>query len=187
MNDTPILKVTSAGIKTTDKEWEFDYVVCATGFDAITGGVWPVDLAIRVICSLSHSRHFADERGRTRRQKAKGRVEGRGQDLYGPLCLRVSQYVSHVLRSNSSRLNTDRFFTYGPQAPTALCNGPSCAELQGEWIVTLLEYMKEKELRSVDATPESAKAWAEGISTIANMSLLPTTKSVRTCIPKQSA
>ena len=30
------------------------------------------------------------------------------------------------------------FFTYGPQAPTALCNGPTCAELQGEWIVKMM-------------------------------------------------
>ena len=24
---------------------------------------------------------------------------------------------------------------YGPQSPTAFCNGPTCAELQGDWVV----------------------------------------------------
>jgi cation diffusion facilitator CzcD-associated flavoprotein CzcO len=39
VNETPITEITPKGILTTGKEWEFDYVVCATGFDAITGGI----------------------------------------------------------------------------------------------------------------------------------------------------
>jgi len=38
VNETPIVEVTPAGIKTSEKEFEFDFVVCATGYDAITGG-----------------------------------------------------------------------------------------------------------------------------------------------------
>ena len=38
ISSTPIVEVTKHGIKTTEKEWEFDYVVCATGFGAVTGG-----------------------------------------------------------------------------------------------------------------------------------------------------
>ncbi|MDP6691936.1 MAG: NAD(P)/FAD-dependent oxidoreductase, partial [Alphaproteobacteria bacterium] len=37
INDTPIEKVTTKGIKTSDGEREFDIIVWATGFDAITG------------------------------------------------------------------------------------------------------------------------------------------------------
>lgn len=45
-----------------------------------------------------------------------------------------------------------------------------------------MKYMREKKLNAVDASAESEKAWAEGVRTIANMSLLPQTKSVRsTC------
>jgi cation diffusion facilitator CzcD-associated flavoprotein CzcO len=69
------------------------------------------------------------------------------------------------------------FFTYGPQAPTALCNGPSCAELQGEWVVDALKTVRGKGLRTINAAVEAEKTWAEGITAIANMSLLPTTKS----------
>ena len=38
VNETPIVEVTPAGIKTSEKEFDFDFVVCATGYDAITGG-----------------------------------------------------------------------------------------------------------------------------------------------------
>lgn len=37
LRDTPIECVTEKGIKTTDKEHEFDVIIYATGFDAITG------------------------------------------------------------------------------------------------------------------------------------------------------
>jgi cation diffusion facilitator CzcD-associated flavoprotein CzcO len=36
---TPIIEFTPNGIRTEDREWEFDIIVCATGFDAITGGI----------------------------------------------------------------------------------------------------------------------------------------------------
>jgi cation diffusion facilitator CzcD-associated flavoprotein CzcO len=39
VNETPITEVTPKGIRTSQKGREFDYVVCATGFDAITGGI----------------------------------------------------------------------------------------------------------------------------------------------------
>lgn len=39
MNETPVIEITPNGIKTSEKEWEFDLVVCATGFDAVTGGI----------------------------------------------------------------------------------------------------------------------------------------------------
>ena len=37
INETPIECITEAGIKTTDREYEFDIIIYATGFDAITG------------------------------------------------------------------------------------------------------------------------------------------------------
>lgn len=71
-----------------------------------------------------------------------------------------------------------RFFTYGPQAPTALCNGPSCAELQGDWIVDALEYTRKNEYQSIEGSEQASKAWAEGVTAVADMSLLPTARSV---------
>ncbi len=37
INETPIERITPAGIKTSDREHEFDVIIYATGFDAITG------------------------------------------------------------------------------------------------------------------------------------------------------
>ena len=37
VNDTPIERITSAGIATSEREYEFDVIIYATGFDAITG------------------------------------------------------------------------------------------------------------------------------------------------------
>ena len=37
LNETPIERITRRGIQTTDQEYEFDIIVYATGFDAITG------------------------------------------------------------------------------------------------------------------------------------------------------
>lgn len=44
MKETPIAEVTPKGIKTTVKEWDFDLIVCATGYDAVTGGILQMNL-----------------------------------------------------------------------------------------------------------------------------------------------
>ena len=41
---TPIERITQKGIKTTEKEYEFDVIIYATGFDAITGAVTRIDI-----------------------------------------------------------------------------------------------------------------------------------------------
>jgi len=41
---TPIEEITERGIRTTDREYEFDAIVYATGFDAMTGALTNVDI-----------------------------------------------------------------------------------------------------------------------------------------------
>ncbi len=48
---------------------------------------------------------------------------------------------------------------YGPQSPTAFCNGPTCAELQGDWVVECLRYLNERGHRMIEATPEATETW----------------------------
>jgi cation diffusion facilitator CzcD-associated flavoprotein CzcO len=43
INETPIERITPAGIKTSDKEYAFDIIIYATGFDAITGSFDKID------------------------------------------------------------------------------------------------------------------------------------------------
>ena len=44
INETPIERITPGGIKTSDREYEFDIIVYATGFDAITGSFDRIDI-----------------------------------------------------------------------------------------------------------------------------------------------
>ena len=43
ITETPIERITPKGIKTSDKEYEFDIIIYATGFDAITGSFDRID------------------------------------------------------------------------------------------------------------------------------------------------
>ena len=145
---TPIQEITEKGIKTKEAEYEFDYIISATGFDAVTGGLKQID--IRGPSGESLSEHWKD-----------------GAKTY--LGLAVSGFPN-------------MFFTYGPQAPTAFCNGPTCAELQGNWIVQTMNYMREKSISKINVQKESEDRWKELIWTIANSSLLPSVDSVSDCI-----
>ena len=42
--DTPIERITPTGLKTSDREYAFDLIVYATGFDAITGSLDRIDI-----------------------------------------------------------------------------------------------------------------------------------------------
>ncbi|HJU20102.1 MAG TPA: NAD(P)/FAD-dependent oxidoreductase [Stellaceae bacterium] len=44
INETPIERITPTGIKTRDAEYEFDLIIYATGFDAITGSFDRIDI-----------------------------------------------------------------------------------------------------------------------------------------------
>ncbi|MBN9264219.1 MAG: cyclohexanone monooxygenase, partial [Hyphomicrobium sp.] len=44
IKETPIERITPKGIKTSDAEYEFDMIIYATGFDAITGSFHRIDL-----------------------------------------------------------------------------------------------------------------------------------------------
>jgi cyclohexanone monooxygenase len=62
---------------------------------------------------------------------------------------------------------------YGPQSPTAFCNGPTCAELQGDWVVDCLCHLREAGLTRIEATPGAAAAWTRHLDEVAGRSLLP--------------
>jgi len=44
INETPVERITPTGIKTSDAEYEFDIIIYATGFDAITGAFDRIDV-----------------------------------------------------------------------------------------------------------------------------------------------
>jgi cation diffusion facilitator CzcD-associated flavoprotein CzcO len=44
LQETPIERITTTGIRTTDRDYEFDIIVYATGFDAVTGAYDRIDI-----------------------------------------------------------------------------------------------------------------------------------------------
>jgi cyclohexanone monooxygenase len=62
---------------------------------------------------------------------------------------------------------------YGPQSPTAFCNGPTCAESQGDWVVDCLTHLRQHGLTRIEATADAADAWTRHMDEVAARSLLP--------------
>jgi cation diffusion facilitator CzcD-associated flavoprotein CzcO len=69
------------------------------------------------------------------------------------------------------------FFLYGPQGPTSFCNGPTCAEVQGDWIVQTLAYLRENGREEIEPKVEAEALWTALVNRIGDATLLPETKS----------
>jgi len=62
---------------------------------------------------------------------------------------------------------------YGPQSPTAFCNGPTCAELQGDWVVDCLKFVRDTGHRRIEATTAAAESWRRRIDKVGQRTLFP--------------
>ncbi|KAI2472397.1 cyclopentanone 1,2-monooxygenase [Annulohypoxylon bovei var. microspora] len=144
VNHTPVVEVTEKGIRTTEQDLDFDIIILATGFDAVTGGLTTID--IRGIGG----------------QSLKEKFQQHGPTTYCGIS--VAGFPN-------------MFFSYGPQAPTAFCNGPTCAELQGDWIADVMNRLRRAGISSIVADEASEKAWGEHVESVAYSSLLPKAKS----------
>jgi len=66
---------------------------------------------------------------------------------------------------------------YGPQSPTAFCNGPTCAELQGDWVADCLSYLRDNGLARIEADPDASASWTQHMAELAASTLLPLAES----------
>ena len=66
---------------------------------------------------------------------------------------------------------------YSPQSPSALSNGTTIIEAQVETAVDMVAALEAQNAKSIDALPEAASAWKQGIADVENMTLLPQTSS----------
>jgi cation diffusion facilitator CzcD-associated flavoprotein CzcO len=64
-------------------------------------------------------------------------------------------------------------FVYGPQSPNGFCNGPTCAEVQGDWIVRLLDHLRQGNYTRVEATVAAEEAWRAQVLALADATLFP--------------
>ncbi|ESK89545.1 cyclopentanone -monooxygenase [Moniliophthora roreri MCA 2997] len=69
------------------------------------------------------------------------------------------------------------FFTYGPQGPTAFCNGPSCTEIQGQWITNLIKHAKSKGITHIVPTRKAEEDWRTLVHDLSNLGLWGKAKS----------
>ena len=64
-------------------------------------------------------------------------------------------------------------FVYGPHSPNALANGPTCAELQGDWIAQMLDHVRQRNWARFEATVQAEEAWRAKVLEIADATLFP--------------
>jgi cyclohexanone monooxygenase len=66
---------------------------------------------------------------------------------------------------------------YGPQSTTAFCNGPVCAEIQGEWVAGLLDHIRRNDLSTFESSEQSGEAWSAFLAVVAEQTLFGRTDS----------
>ena len=144
LRSTPITHFTSTGIATTAEELDFDVVIAATGFDALTGSLMRIAI------------HGSD-----------------GTLLRDRWASGVKTYLGMATHGFPNM-----FFPYGPQGPSVLCNGPTCAEIQGQWVIDAINYCRDNSISTIEAAVEAEEIWKKEIVKLVEVSLLPQTNSL---------
>jgi cation diffusion facilitator CzcD-associated flavoprotein CzcO len=67
------------------------------------------------------------------------------------------------------------FYMYGPQGPTAFCNGPTCVEIQGDWIIGTIDYLEKKKANRIEANPDAEVEYRNHVNDLGNATLFPNT------------
>lgn len=142
VNTDPILEFTENGIRTRDNDLQFDAVVLATGFDAVTGGLTQINIHGLNGISLRHKWQS-------------------GVNTYLGVC---TSWFPNM------------YFMYGPQGPTAFSNGPTCAQIQADWITDALIYCRRNNLKYMYAAPEAEAAWRYHVNQLQDLTLLKGSK-----------
>ncbi|KAJ5294060.1 hypothetical protein PENANT_c009G11212 [Penicillium antarcticum] len=69
------------------------------------------------------------------------------------------------------------FLPYSAHSPSVFSNGPTSIEVQGSWIVQIIRKMESQGVHTIEPKKQAEQAWREEILAVANMTLLPSTKS----------
>ena len=69
------------------------------------------------------------------------------------------------------------FFLYGAQGPTAFSNGPSCVEVQADWIVQAIDKLKAEGIKRIDPTREAEEEWRNKVQELSDKTLFPSANS----------
>lgn len=69
------------------------------------------------------------------------------------------------------------FFMYGPQGPTAFSNGPTCVEVQGDWIVDALVAHRKAGVQRMEPTKEAESEFRSLVNGMTAQTLFPLARS----------
>ena len=138
ISSTPIDEITSDGIRVEETSYEFDAIIFATGFDAMTGSLNKIDI-----------------RGRS------------GLKLKDKWAAGPRTYLG---------LQTAGFpnlFTIsGPGSPSVLTCMVTSIEQHVEFIRDAIVYMREHDMKYIEATAEAEDAWVDHVNEVAGSTLL---------------
>jgi cyclohexanone monooxygenase len=97
-------------------------------------------------------------------------------DLRGSMGTTLAEHWSGGVRTHLGLASAgfpNLVYLYGPQSPSGFCNGPTCAETQGDWVVELLSHLAEHGVTRIEATADAEDAWSAQVHGIAELTLFP--------------
>lgn len=83
-------------------------------------------------------------------------------DLHGARGTTLGEHWRDGVRTNLGMACAgfpNLFYLYGPQSPSGFCNGPTCAEAQGDWVVDVLGHLAGRGATRVETSDASEVAW----------------------------
>ncbi|MBM44893.1 MAG: cyclohexanone monooxygenase [Acidimicrobiaceae bacterium] len=135
--------ITSDGVRAAGRDFEFDVLILATGFDAMTGALLNMNITGKGGSTLSNA-------------------WSAGPRNY--LGLSIPEFPN-------------LFTVTGPGSPSVLTNMIMAIEQHVEWIRDCLVALRQKGIKTIEASPQAADSWVDHVNRIANQTLYPTCNS----------
>jgi len=68
-------------------------------------------------------------------------------------------------------------FAYGPLSPSGFSNGPTSAEIQGDWICDFLIWLRDNGIDHFEADQQAERSWTDMVAQAGSMTLFPKAES----------
>ena len=68
-------------------------------------------------------------------------------------------------------------FAYGPLSPSGFSNGPTSAEIQGDWICDFRIWLRDNRIGLFEADALAERSWTDMVAQVGSMTLFPKAES----------